>query len=288
MIADFSSVVTTTNLPSSVTEVILAAGIEALQEVKSLRQYGFVDNSQLNDGAKNYIYNTYDEMTDAYDRAELEDFRYDAAGATEGTASFVELDKGFSLSFKADHLKKISIKAAQTKQAVRKVIDREDAKIAAALIASGALTSTVTATAVLSGTSADPVKDLAQAKRKCKALGYNIDKTGGLLFIEDVNLEEMLSIIASNPWYATTADLIRTGQTDMFMGLKIVSLPAGKLTHGTAVIMKSGITFNVGVSENMTTKIFDDEENHTTKVQVYESIVPVVVRPDAGALLTGW
>ena len=287
MIVDFSSVVTTTTLPSEVSEVIKAAAIEQLQEVKNLRQYGFVDKSQENMGAAKYIYFTYDEMTDAYDRTELTSFKYDGANATSSSEDFVEIAKGFQLSWKADHLKKIALRAAQTKQATRKVMDREDSKIVTALTASGALTSTVTATAVLSGTTADPVKDIAQAKRKIKALGYDVSK-GGLLLIEEVNLEELLSIIASNDWYATTAEAIRSGQTDKFMGLTIVSLPSAKLTHGTALVIKSGETFNLGVSEPATVKIFDDEDNHTTKVQVFETICPAVVRPDAGCKISGF
>ena len=283
-VVDFNSVVTTSTLPSRVSEVIKAAAIEQLQEIKNLRQYGFVDKSQENLGASKYIYNTYDEMTSAYDRTELSSFKYDAANVTESTKDFVEIAKGFALSWKADHLKKIAIRAAQTKQATRKVLDREDYKIASALTASGALTSTVTATAVLSGSSADPVKDIAQAKRKVKSKGYEPD----LLLIEEENLEELLSIIASNDWYETTANAIRTGLTDKFMGLKIVSLPSTKLAHGTAIVMKSGETFNLGISEPMTVKIFDDEDNHTTKVQVFETICPAVVRPDAGAKITGF
>ena len=283
-VVDFNSVVTTSTLPSRVSEVIKAAAIEQLQEIKNLRQYGFVDKSQENLGASKYIYNTYDEMTSAYDRTELSSFKYDAANVTESTKDFVEIAKGFALSWKADHLKKIAIRAAQTKQATRKVLDREDYKIVSALTASGALTSTVTATAVLSGSSADPVKDIAQAKRKTKSKGYESD----LLLIEEENLEELLSIIASNDWYETTANAIRTGLTDKFMGLKIVSLPSTKLPHGTAIVMKSGETFNLGISEPMTVKIFDDEDNHTTKVQVFETICPAVVRPDAGAKITGF
>jgi len=283
-VVDFNSVVTTSTLPSRVSEVIKAAAIEQLQEIKNLRQYGFVDKSQENLGASKYIYNTYDEMTSAYDRTELSSFKYDAANVTESTKDFVEIAKGFALSWKADHLKKIAIRAAQTKQATRKVLDREDYKIVSALTASGALTSTVTATAVLSGSSADPVKDIAQAKRKTKSKGYESD----LLLIEEENLEELLSIIASNDWYETTANAIRTGLTDKFMGLKIVSLPSTKLAHGTAIVMKSGETFNLGISEPMTVKIFDDEDNHTTKVQVFETICPAVVRPDAGAKITGF
>lgn len=183
---DFSSIVTTSTLPSRVSEVIKAAAIEQLQEIKNLRQFGMIDRSPEK-GDKTYIYNKYDALTDAYDRTELESFKYDNANATESTADIVEIDKGFIVTWSADNLK-LPLRVAQTKAAVKKVQDREDGKIMTALIASGALTSTVTATAVLSGTSADPVKDIAQAKRKVKALGYVPD----ILYIEDVNLEELL------------------------------------------------------------------------------------------------
>lgn len=282
---DFSSVVTTSKLPDRVSEVMAAAGIEQLKNIARLRTLGLVD--RLKDtGATKYIYNTYDDLTAAYDRAQIADWKYDEAAATEGTATILELAKGFQLSWEADHLSKIAIRAAQTRAAVQEVMDREDLKIATALRTSGALTSTTTASAVLSGTSADPVKDLAEMKRKCKALGYIADT----LIIEDVNLEEMMTIIASNTWYETTAKLIQAGATDKFMGLKIVSLPAAKMTHGTAVVMKSGSTgaFQLGMAQDVQMKIFDDNESHSTKVQVWERSVPVVVRPDAGALLTGW
>jgi len=282
---NFSSVVTTSTLPSRVSEVIVAAAIEQLKEIKNLRQYGLVDNVN-NPGAKTYIFNTYDDLTAAYDRSELEAFKYDAANATETTKSFVEIAKGFQLSWEADHLSKLAIRAAQTKAAVREVQDREDYKIAQALIESGALTSSVSATAALSETSADPVKDIAQAKRKVRNLGYTPD----MLLIEEQNLEELLSIIASNTWYETTAKAIMAGTLDKFMGLKIVSLPSSKLTHGTAVVMKSGVggVFQLGVAQDVQIKIFDDNDTHSTKVQVYERICPAVVRPDAGAKITGW
>lgn len=284
-IVDFSSVVTTTTLPSRVSEVMIKAAIEQLKEIKNLRQYGLVDRVQ-DAGARTYIYNTYDDLTSAYDRAELASVKYDSANASETTASFLELMKAFKISWEANQLSKLAIRAAQTKAAVKEVLDREDLKIAAALRASGAVTSSVTATAVLSGTSADPVKDIAQAKRKAKALGYTPD----LLLIEDVNLEELLSIIASNTWYETTAKAILSGETDKFMGLKVISLPAAKMTHGTAIVMKAGIggAFQTGMAQDVQVKIFDDEDIHATKVQIYERIIPVVCRPDAGSKITGW
>lgn len=283
-IKDFS-IITTTNLPSRVSDVIIKSAIEQLTEIAGLRKFGFVDKVE-DAGAKTYIYNTYDDLTDAYKRKILESFKYDSASASESTASFFELDKGFEIDWKADHLRKLPIRAAQTKASINKLMDKEDSEIASTLISSGALTSSVSATAVLSGTSADPVKDIAQAKRKCKALGYTAD----LLLIEQVNLEELLSIIASNTWYEMTAKAIQSGELDKFMGLKIVSLPAGKLTHGTAVVMKAGNlgAYQLGMAEDVKVKIFDDNERHTTKVQVYETICPVVARPDAGAKITGF
>ena len=284
-LVDFSSIVTTSVLPERAREVISAAVVEQLKEIKNLRQYGLIDRVK-SEGAKTYVYWTYDDLTPAFDRKELEAFKYDSAGATEKTASFVEIAKGFQLSWEADHLSKLAVRAAQTRAAVREVQDREDLKIVSALTASGAVTSSVTATDVLSGTSADPIKDIAQAKRKVKNLGYTPD----LLLIEEQNFEELLSIIGSNEWYETTARAIQAGVVDRFMGLKVVTLPNSKLTHGTAIVMKSGVNgaFQLGVAQDITLKIFDDEDTHSTKVQVFERICPVVVRPDAAAKITGW
>jgi len=282
---DFSAL-STSALPTRVSEVVKAAAIEQLKEIKGLRQYCLVDRSQEGEGVQKYIYWVYDDLTAAYDRKELEDFKYDTVGATQSTVDFVEIAKGFQISWESDNLKRLPIRAAQTRAAVREVQDREDSKIVAALIASSAVTSSVTATGVLSGTTADPVKDIAQAKRKIKALGYLPDQ----LWIEEENLEELLAIIASNDWQQMTARAIESGVIDMFMKLKIVSLPSTKLTHGTAMVIKSGADgcYQLGVAKDLTTKMFDDEENHSTKVQVFETVAPAVVRPDAGAKITGW
>lgn len=282
-LTNFSSIVSTTTLPSRLSEVIKAAAIEQLQEIKNLRQYGMIDRSPLK-GDKTYLYDKLDALTDAFERGQLESFKYDAAGSTEGTGDIVEIDKGFIVTWSADNLK-LQLRAAQTKAAIKKVQDKEDYKIMTALIASGALTSTVTATAVLSSSSADPVKDIAQAKRKVIALGYTPD----ILYIEDVNLEELLSICAANPWYETTAKAIMDGTINKFLSLKIVSLPAGKLTHGTAIVASSGAmgAHQLGIAEDITLKIFDDNETHVTKVQVWENICAIIARADAGAKITG-
>jgi hypothetical protein len=199
----------------------------------------------------------------------------------------IQIAKGFQLSWDAAETKAFNLQAAQTKACIDQIKDREDLKIVSALIATSALTSTVSAAGVLSGASADPIKDLEQAKRKVRALmGADPD----VLFIEDVNLEELISIVGANEWYTITENAVRNGGLPVFSGLKVVGIPPAKLTHGTAVIFKSGVNgaFEIGQAYDVRSKIFDDNDAQCTKVQVYEKICPVVVRPDAGAKLTGW
>ena len=278
---DFAKV-TTTSLPARASEVIVAAAIEQLQYLVGMRSHIKIDRVS-DEGARKYIYSTYDDLTDAFDRAEGEDFKYDAADASDSTADFVEIDKGFMLSWEADHLKKLNIKADQTKACVNKVRDREDYKIIAPL-SSG--TSSVTAGGVLSGTSADPVGDIREGIRKCLELGYKPDK----LLIEHANLEELITIIGSNDWYRITEDTIRTGGISKFMGLDILATDSGNLSHGTGYVFKGGAqgALQMGQAHDIRTHIFDDDENHCTKVQVFERVCPVLVRPDASATITGW
>lgn len=278
--------VSTSDLPERVSEVIKAAAIERMIHVAMLRDVFFTDTSP-GEGDSKYIYEVFDSVTAAHDRVEGVDWKYDSAGVTEGTADMLELAKGFKITNAANSLKKIAVRAAQTKACVDVVNDREDLKIATALRTSAALTSTVTAAGVLSGTSANPLKDLAEGKRKVKALTRTVPDT---LLIEDVNLEELVTITGSNDWYELSANMVARGELPVFMGLKVVSLPAAKMTHGSAIICNSGQLGPLYVGEGHNTKVnvFDDEDAHVTKVQIWKRAIPVVVRADAGALLTGW
>lgn len=282
-IKDFA-MVTTSVLPDRVSETIVAAAVEQLLESGVMRPFCYVDTS-LGEGDSSYIYPTFDDLSDAYDRKEGADFKYDSAAASKSTISVVEPSKGFQISWEADHLKKIALRAGQTKAAITKVQYREDTKLVAPL--SGA-TSTAAAAAVLSGTSADPIKDIKQAKRKTRALGYEANA----LFIENVNLEELCSIIGSNDWFKITESMIAKGELPTFMGLKIRELNATHLTHGTAYVghctggPDSAIW--MGQGHDVKIHIFDDDDNHSTKVQAFERIAPALVRPDAVTKITGW
>jgi len=280
---DFA-MVSTSVLPTRVSETIIAAAIEQLQEAGVMRPFCYVDTSP-SEGDATYIYNTFDDLTDAYDRKEGADFKYDSAGATQSSADMIEIAKGFKITWEADHLKKLAIRAAQVKACVQKVQRREDTKIVSVL--SGA-TSSVTAAGTLDGASADPIKDIAQAKRKIRDLGYSANT----LFIENANLEELCSIIGANDWYKITESMISKGALPTFMGLKIRELSSDHLTHGTAYVAHcSGGTDSaiwIGEAHGIRTHIFDDDDAHCTKVQVYERICPVLVRPDAVAKITGW
>ncbi len=280
-IKDFATA-TTTNLPSEASEVIVAAAIEQLKKTVGMRDHVFVDDVS-EPGADKYIYFTYDDLTAAYDLVQNEDFKYDSAAATSSTKDFVKIAKGFKISFEAKALKRLNIQAAQARACVTEVRDREDYKIIAEL-ASG--TSSVTAAGVSSGTSADPVKDISQGVRKIKDLGYVADT----ILMENTNLEELKSIIGSNDWYAMTEKTVQSGEVPTFMGLKILSTNTTNLAHGTAYIFKSGSqgALQLGQAHDVRTLIFDDNDSHCTKIQVFERICPAIVRPDASATLTGW
>jgi len=107
--------------------------------------------------------------------------------------------------------------------------------------------------------------------------------------MEPTNLEELMSIVASNTWYGVTEQALKSGGLPSFMGLKITEEP-NSLSHGTAYVVKrgNGGAFNLGEAVPMTTNIFDDKDRQTTKVQVFEKVCPKAVRPDAGAAITGW
>lgn len=284
-VKEFSQTVSTAVLPARVSEVIRAAVIERMIEVKRLRQYGFV--SKAGEGAGTFTFSVADSVGDAFERGEIEDFTYDAAGLTNTTKNIIEIGKGFKISWPADKIANLDLRVKQTRACVDKVIDYEDKKIVTALTTASALTSTVSGAGNLSATSANPLSDLKQAKRKIRAL---INAEADLLLIEEVNLEELITIVGSNDWYKMTEEAAAKGQLPIFAGLKIVSIPAAKMTHGTAIILKSGSygAFELAQGHDVRTMIFDDKDSHCTKVQVYERCVPCVVRADAGAKLTGW
>jgi len=283
-VKDFSSIVTTSQLPDRVTEVISAAAIEQLKEIKNLRRLALIE--KIDESATKYIYNTYSDLTDAYDRTEGADFKYDAASVSDTAIDIVEIAKGFQISWVAAKTPKLATQAAFTKACVQEVKDREDLKIAEALTASGALTTSVSANAALSETAADPIEDISEAVRGCMDLGYTPDT----LLIENQNLQELMSIIGSNDWYSMTEKLVKGGELPSFMGLNVIALPSTKLSHGTAIVLKSGATgaIQIGQAHDVRLKIFDDNDNHTTKVQVYERIAVAISRPDAGAKINGW
>ena len=72
------------------------------------------------------------------------------------------------------------------------------------------------------------------------------------------------------------------------MGLKIEEVPDATL--GTATLFKSGTTgsFMTAEAKKVGLNIFDDKDAQTTKVQVYERVVPAaVVRADSAYCITG-
>jgi len=287
-IKNFSAIVDTSQLPTKLSEGIKAAAIERLMEVVLLRKHFYVDTGTMDEGSTTFTYNVMDRSTAAYDRVQGTDVTLDNEDVSESSVTVSEITKGFSMSWPADNLKKINLRVAKTKEYVNLVKDREDLKIATALIASGALTSTVSASAALSASDANPIKNIKEAKRKVRALmgGQNPN----LLLIEDENLEELAVIVGSNDWYKMTEESVRTGELPTFMGLKIVALPTGKLTHGTAVVCMGGPNgcLHLGQAHDTRIKIFDDPKKHATEVHVYERVVPAVIRADAGAKITGW
>lgn len=287
-IKNFSAIVDTSQLPSKLSEGIKAAAIERLMEVVLLRKHFYVDTGSMDEGSSKFTFEVMDRSTAAYDRAQGTDVTLDDEGVTESSVDVLELMKGFSLTWPADNLKKIGLRVAKTKEYVSLVKDREDLKIATALMASGALTSTVSAAAEMSASNANPIKNIKEAKRKVRALMGGVNPN--LLLIEDENLEELAVIVGSNDWYKMTEESVRTGELPTFMGLKIVALPTGKLTHGSAVVCLGGPNgcLHLGQAHDTRIKIFDDHKKHATEVHVYERVVPGIVRADAGALITGW
>ena len=276
------SLVSTGTLPSEVSEVLRAAAIERYKLVNKLRQFGMVDTSP-DEGAQTYIYNVLDEQSGASDVAEGGEPDYEDADATKGSQLFKKIMKAFKITWEADALKTINLRAGQTRAAVDQLFAREDYHIITRLEADR--TSTAAGTD-WSAASADPVKDVRTAIRTARNLGYQMDT----MILDPVNYEELCSIIASNTWYAVTEALIKKGATSTipFMGLQIEEVTDATL--GTATLFKSGSSgaFMTAEAKKIGLNIFDDKDAQTTKVQVYERVVPcATVRADSAYCITG-
>jgi len=276
------SLVSTGSLPSEVSEVLRAAAIERANEVVKLRQYGFIDSSP-DEGQATYIWNVLDELSVASEVAEGAEPNYEDADATKSSALFMKLMKAFKISWEADALKTINLRAGQTRAAVDQVFELEDARIMTRLEADR--TSTAAGTD-WSGASADPVKDIRTALTTVRNLGTNMDK----MVLNPTNYEELISVVASNTWYAITEQALKKGAGDTipFMGLHLIE--STNATLGTSTLFKSGAngTFITAEAKKMGLNIFDDKDAQTTKVQVYERVVPAaVVRADSAYCITG-
>lgn len=276
------SLVSTGTLPSEVSEVLRAAAIERFKEVQKLRQYGFTDTSP-GEGDATYIWNVLDELSGAGEVGEGSEPDYEDADASKSTERFMKIMKAFKISWEADALKTINLRAGQTRAAVDEVFDYEDSKILTRLEADKGTTTTGTD---WSTSDADPVKDVRTALRKMKVLKY----IGDIGLIDPLRYEDLLSVVASNTWYAVTEAAIMKGasSTIPFMGLKWIE--TSHCSDSTITILKSGSmgAFQTGEAKKLGLNIFDDKDAQTTKVQVYERIVPcATVRANAVTTLTG-
>lgn len=275
------SLVSTSTLPSEVSEVLRAAAIERFKEVVKIRQYGFVDTSP-GEGDQTYIWNVLDEITGASEVGEGSEPDYEDADASKSTQPFMKIMKAFKITWEADALKTINLRAGQTRAAVDEVFTYEDGKIITRLEAD---TGTTTVGTDWSAAAADPVKDVRTALRKMKVLKY----IGDIGLIDPLRYEDLLSVIASNSWYAVTeaAILKGGGGTIPFMGLKWIE--SSDCGDRTVTILKSGSMggFQTGEAKKVGLNIFDDKDAQTTKVQVYERVVPcATVRANAVTTLT--
>ena len=276
------SLVSTGTLPSEVSEVLRAAAVERFKEVVKLRQYGSVDTSP-GEGDQTYIWNTLDELSTAKEVGEGSEPDYEDADATKSTELFMKIMKAFKVTWEVDALKTINLRAGQTRAAVDEVFDYEDSKIITRLEADRG---TTTAGTDWSAAAADPVKDVRTAMRKMKVLKY----IGDVGLIDPLRYEDLLSVVASNTWYAVTEAAVMKGasSTIPFMGLKWIE--TAHCTDTTVTILKSGAMggFQTGEAKKLGLNIFDDKDAQTTKVQVYERVVPAVsIRPNAITTLTG-
>ena len=275
------SLVSTTTLPGEVSEVLRAAAIERFKEVTKLRQYGFVDGSP-DGGAQTYIWNVLDEQTAAKEVAEGSEPDYEDADATKSSANILKIMKAFKITWEADALKSITLRAGQTRAAVDQVFDYEDSKIATQLVTDAGST---TAGTDWSGASADPVLDVRTAIRKIRVLGYMAD----LMMMDPQRYEDLVSVVASNSWYSITEAVLKQGgaSTIPFQGLKIIE--NANMADTTATILKTGNTgaFITAEAKKLSLNIFDDKDAQTTKVQVYMRTLPcATVRANAVATIT--
>lgn len=272
---------TTNSLPEEVSEVVRAAAIEQIKWIAKLRDFGFVDNSPVW-GDRVYIYNILDQLQAAEEVAEASEPNYDEAGATKGSADIVKLMKAFKISWEADNLKQINVRAGQSRQATNEVFDLEDQRIALGLISGAGNTNS--SPSDWSSATADPVADIRNGKRLLRDDGF----TGDTMLLNPTNNEELDSVIASNTWYSVTEQTVRTGEPFPFMGLK--RQECRHQTLGTVTIFKSGQAgaFHLAEAKPLTVHMFDDNDAQVTKVQVYERVAPIaVVRPNAIATLVG-
>jgi len=278
---DFSFTVTTDSIPRKVSEVIRDAAIEKLEDIARLRQYCMVEKLK-DQGATKYYFYPFSDLGDATEVGEGADFVYDDADATESVVNIKKYGKGFQLTWEADHLSKLAIRAAQSKQAVTKVIKKEDSVIVTRLIADAGSTY-ANPKGVWSSTTADPVQNIRRAKRLIKNKGYEADT----LLLNPTNAEELTTIVSQNLWNGLTEKTVSTGVLPFFMGLKIIECT--EVTEDTAIILKRGPggAYQVGEAMPVSINMFDDQDKHTTKVQAFERVGIAVVRPDAVCTLTG-
>lgn len=277
---DFDFVVSTDSIPRKVSEVIRDAAIEKLEDITRLRQYGMVERLK-DQGATRYFFYPFSDLGDARDVGEGADFVYDDADATESEESVYKYGKGFQLTWEANHLSKLPIRAAQSKQAVSKVIKKEDNVISTRLIADTGSTYANTAGAWSSST-ADPVQNIRRAKRLIKNKGYDAD----MILLNPTNAEELTTVVSQNLWNGLTEKTVTSGVVPFFMGLKVVE--CSEVTENTAIVMKSGSSgaFQLGEAMPVSINMFDDNDKQTTKVQAFERVAVAVVRPDAVCTIT--
>lgn len=280
---DFA-IVTSDKLPTEATQVIAAAAIEKMELVGRMRPHCFIDTSP-EESDKTYTPFSFDESGDAWDWGEAEDWKYEGEGLSDQDIDLVSPAKGFKLPWGSRTIKSVQLMAGKSRDSITKVRKREDNKISAIL---SSASSSVTGTAVLSGASGDPVKDLENAKTAVRDLGYEANT----VFVEGVNFSELASMAGSNDWKRITEELIAKGVIPVFQGLKVVPLLSTQLAHGTCYVgytsQDPGSAIHVGESYSIRENILDDGDNHTTKVQHWEKIAPVLARPDAMAKITGW
>lgn len=276
------SLVSTSTLPAKVSEFIVAAAIERQKYIPKIRQFGFVDSSPA-PGDATYTWNVLDSLTAARKVAQGSEPSYEDANATESSDYIYNIMKAFKITWEADNLKKISIRAAQTRAAVDEVFDYEDCMILDQLYSDAGNSNT--SPSDWSANTADPVKDIRNLKRLNRDDGYTSD----VMFLHPTNNEELDSVIASNTWYSVTEQTLRTGEPLPFMGLKRIEAVGASCAGwgvGKVMVAKSGINgaFILAEAQPLKLHIFDDNDARTTKVQVYERVLPcATVRVNAVA-----